>query len=119
MRVVYDGTPVADKAVATAATLVRDDDGHLVIFALADDPDEASCLEQQARRQWAGTGLELSFQTLGEVSVSRLAYLVAHEERGKLVLPTGAGALDDEAVLDLLELVARRLCSSEGGLDGY
>jgi nucleotide-binding universal stress UspA family protein len=103
MRVVYDGTPLAEKAVATAAALARNDDGHLTIFILADDPGEAARLEERVLRQVAGMRLELSFQTLTEASVSRLTYLVAHEEQGTLVLPAGAGALEDEAVLDFLD----------------
>lgn len=103
MRVVYDGTPLADKAVATAAGLAAEEDGHLVIFVLADDPDEASRLEENVRQRLEETQLELSFQTLTEASVSRLAYLVAHEERGTLILPADTEALEDEAVLDFLD----------------
>lgn len=103
MRVVYDGTSLAKKAVATAAALVKDDDGYLMIFILADDPDEASRLQEKVEQRLAETELQSSFQTLTEASVSRLAYLVAHEERGTLVLPVGAGALEDEAVLDFLD----------------
>jgi nucleotide-binding universal stress UspA family protein len=103
MRVVYDGTPLADKALAMAAALVRNDDGHMMIFALADDLEAASRLKKTAQRRLAGTGLELTFHALSEVSVSRLAHLVAHEERGTLVLPTGPETLKDEAVLDFLD----------------
>jgi nucleotide-binding universal stress UspA family protein len=103
MRVVYDGTPLADKALATAAGLAQDEDGHVMVFGLADDPDRAAHLENRVREQLEGAELEVSFQILTEASVSRLAYLVAHEERGTLLLPVGSGALEDEAVLDFLD----------------
>lgn len=103
MRVVYDGTPLAEKALATAAELARDENGHVMVFGLADDPEKASQLEERVRERLGDTELEVSFQTLTEASVSRLAYLVAHEERGTLLLPAGTRALEDEAVLDFLD----------------
>lgn len=101
MRAVYDGTPLGDKALSIAATLAED--GHLMVFVLADDPDAASRLEGAARERLKRRELELTFQTLTESSVSRLAYLVAHEERGTLVMPADPEALEDEAVLDFLD----------------
>jgi len=103
MRVVYDGTPLADRALRIGAELARDENGHLMVFVLSDDPQVASGLEEQARHTLAETELALSFQRLTEASVSRLAHLVAHEERGTLVLPAGAAALKDETVLDFLD----------------
>lgn len=102
-RVVYDGTSLAEKAVAVAVDLAKPGDGELVIFLLADDPGEASQQQEAVRVQLAGTALEPTFQTLSEASVSRLAYLVAHEEGGTLILPAEPEALEDEALLDFLD----------------
>ncbi len=102
-RVVYDGTSRADKAIAVAADLAKPGDGGLVIFLLADDPAEASQQQEAVRDQLVGTLLEPTFQTLSETSVSRLAYLVAHEEGGTLILPAEAETLEDEALLDFLD----------------
>ncbi len=109
MRVVYDGTALGDRAVAIAAELTKGDDGHdgdghLMVFVLADGPDEASRLEQRVRERLAGTEIVLSFHALTEGSASRLAYIVAHEESGTLILPVGTGALEDEAVLGFLDM---------------
>ncbi len=103
MRVVYDGSSLGDKALTTAADLTRDDDGHLMIFVLADSSDEASRLEDRARERLADPELELSFHLLTEGSVSRLAHLVSHEEGGTLVLPAGTDALEDEALFEFLD----------------
>jgi len=103
MRVVYDGTPLAEKALKTAVALGEHEDGHVRVFVLADDSDEASRLKKKVQNQLATSNVELSFQTLNEDSVSRLAYLVVHEERGTLVLPTSEHTLEDEAVLDFLD----------------
>ncbi|MEA3375847.1 MAG: universal stress protein [Chloroflexota bacterium] len=103
MRVVYDGTPLGDKAVATAAALAEGEDGHLTILLLTDEPDRASRLRMTIQERLVGTDLEAEFQTLTETSVSRLAYLVAREERGTLVLPAHGETLEDEALLGFLD----------------
>jgi len=101
MRAVYDGTSLGDRALSIAARLAED--GHLMVFILADDPDRASRLREAARERLKERDLELTFQTLTESSVSRLAHLVAHEELGTLVLPAGDESMGEEAVLDFLD----------------
>jgi hypothetical protein len=101
MRVVYDGTSLGERALSIAARLAED--GHLMIFILADGPDKASRLRDAATEHLVERELELSFQTLTESSVSRLAHLVAHEELGTLVLPADDESMEDEAVLDFLD----------------
>ena len=103
MRVVYDGTALGEKALATAAGLARDDGGQLMVFLLANGPDEAARLRDAVRQRLAGQLLEISFQSLTERSVPRLAHLIAHEEGGTLVMPAGTGALEDETVLEFLD----------------
>lgn len=101
VRVVYTGTPLAQKALSIAAKLAED--GRMLVFVLADDPDRASGLREQVREHLEGSELRLTFETLTEGSVARLAYLMAHEERGTLVLPTDVRAMKDEVLLDFLD----------------
>ena len=101
MRAVYDGTVLGEKALATASRLAED--GHLTVFVLADDDAEAERLAESAQDWVEGRELELSFQTLSQASVSRLAYLVSHEGEGTLVLPAHEGTMEDEALLDFLD----------------
>lgn len=101
MRVVYTGTPLAVKALRIGARLA--DDGELAVFVVADDSDVASRLRQEVTHELEGRQLKASFETLTEATVSRLAYLVAHEEAGTLVLPADAHAMEDEAVLQFLD----------------
>ncbi len=103
IRVVYDGTALGEKALATAADLARDDGGQLMVFLLADGPDEAARLREEVRQRLAGKLLEISIQSLTERSIPWLGHLIAHEEGGTLVMPAGSGALEDEAVLDFLD----------------
>jgi hypothetical protein len=101
VRVVYTDTELADKALTIGAQLAED--GHLMVFVLADDADEARRLQQAAEEDVAGMQLDLSFQTLTEASVSRLSYLMAHEGQGTLVLPADAHAMGEEALLEFLD----------------
>lgn len=101
MRAVYDGTALGEKALATAARLAEA--GHLTVFVLADDDAEAERLAESAQDWVEGRALELSFQTLSQASVSRLAYLVSHEGEGTLVLPAHEGTMEDEALLGFLD----------------
>jgi len=101
MRVVYTGTPLGVKALRIGARLA--DDGELAVFVVADDSDLASRLREEVTRELDGKPLTVSFETLTEATVSRLAYLVAHEAEGTLVLPADAHAMEDEAVLQFLD----------------
>lgn len=101
VRVVFDGSPLGAKALSVAAGLA--DNGELIVLLLADDPERAQDLEEQARESLDEAELEISFQTLTEASVSRLAYVVAREERGTLILPAHPGVVRDGAVLGFLE----------------
>jgi hypothetical protein len=101
MRCVYTDTPLARKALTIAARLAED--GGLMVFVLADDPERAARLREEAQEWVKGWRIELSFQTLSEASVSRLAYLMAHEGEGTLVLPSDAHTMEDEVLLDFLD----------------
>jgi nucleotide-binding universal stress UspA family protein len=101
VRVVYTDTPLAHKALSIAVRLAED--GHLMVFVLADDAEKASRLYEEAEQAVEGRQIDLSFQTLTEASVSRLAYLMAHEGEGTLVLPADAHRMEEEALLDFLD----------------
>ncbi len=100
MRVVYDGSGLAARALSVAARLAED--GDLTVFVLANDPERAEELVEQVNDLLKGSELEPTFKTLTEASVSRLAYVVAHEGPGTLVLPADPLVTADDAVLEFL-----------------
>jgi K+-sensing histidine kinase KdpD len=100
VRVVYGVAELADKALFIAARLAED--GHLMVFLLADDAEGARRLQQAAEEEVMGRDFDLSFQILTEASISRLTYLMAHEGQGTLVVPADALKMEDEALLDFL-----------------
>ena len=105
MLVVYDGSPLAQKGLATAAALVQGEDGDLTVLVLADEPDMAHRLQRQAAEWLQGRGLNVRYRPLTKLSVPRLAHIVRTEGRGTLVLPVRSALLQDEVLLALLDEV--------------
>ena len=105
MLVVYDGSPLAQKALATAAALVQGEDGDLTVLVLADDLDMAHRLQRQAAEWLQGRGVNVRYRPLTKLSVPRLAHILQTEERGTLVLPARSALLQDEVLLALLDEV--------------
>jgi len=105
MLVVYDGSPLAQKGLATAAALVQGEDGDLTVLVLADEPDMAHRLQRQAAEWLQGRGVNVRYRPLTKLSVPRLAHIVRTEGRGTLVLPARSALLQDEVLLALLDEV--------------
>ena len=103
MLVVYDGSPLAQKGLATAAALVQGEDGDLTVLVLADEPDMAHRLQRQAAEWLQGRGVNVRYRPLTKLSVPRLAHIVRTEGRGTLVLPVRSALLQDEVLLALLD----------------
>jgi nucleotide-binding universal stress UspA family protein len=101
--VVYDGSPLAQKALAAAAALVEEEEGHLTVLILADGADTAHRLQKQAAGWLQERGVEVRYRLLTKLSVPRLAHIVQMEGRGTLVLPARSALLQDEVLLALLD----------------
>jgi len=101
--VVYDGSPLAQKALAAAAPLVEEEKGHLTVLILADGADAAHRLQKQAAGWLQERGVEVRYHLLTKLSVPRLAHIVQLEGGGTLVLPARSPLLQDEALLTLLD----------------
>jgi len=99
---VYNGSPLAQKALAMAAILTREEGGHLTVLVLADDPAAAQRRQAQAAAWLQARGMEARYRLLPEPRVSSLAHLVRLERCGTLVLPARSSLLHDEAMLELL-----------------
>jgi nucleotide-binding universal stress UspA family protein len=101
--VVYDGSPLAQKALAAADALVEEEKGHLTVLILADGADTAHRLQKQAAGWLQERGVEVRYRLLTKLSVPRLAHIVQMEGRGTLVLPARSALLQDEVLLALLD----------------
>jgi nucleotide-binding universal stress UspA family protein len=101
--VVYDGSPLAHKALSAATALVQKEDGYLTVLVLADGPDTAHRLRAQAAEWLQGRRVETRYRLLTESSVPRLTHVMQREGGGTLVLPASSSLLQEEALLALLD----------------
>jgi len=100
--VVYDGSATAQKALTVAMNLDQEKNGHLVILALADDPDTAHRLSQQVETQLQAEDLTAHYRWLATTRLSHLNHVVQLERGGVLVLPADIANLQGERLLALV-----------------
>lgn len=109
LAVVYDGSPVAERALIAADTLRRqpDDDRtlaeRLIVLLLAEEPDKAQTLQSQAASRLADRGTVAHYRSLTDANVLRLADILQAENCGTLVLPARSSTLQDSILVTLLE----------------
>jgi len=103
LMVIYDGSPLAQKALATATALVQGLDSHIIIFILAGGVEAAHRAKARASEWLQKRDLMARFHSLTEASVSRLARMVRMERGGILVMPAESSLLRGEALLELLD----------------
>jgi nucleotide-binding universal stress UspA family protein len=103
LSLVYDGSPLADKALLTAAAMAKQENGHLTIFILAANPERAEDLQEQARRRLEGQDLRITYERMNKKTADKLTDLAAQARYGTIVLPAEMALMRDEAVLDFLD----------------
>jgi nucleotide-binding universal stress UspA family protein len=105
LMVIYDGSPLAQKALTTATALVQGLDSHVIVFILAEGGEAAHRAKAQASEWLHKRDLMARFLLLTGSSASRLARAVQMERGGTLVVPARSPLLKVEALLQLLDEV--------------
>jgi nucleotide-binding universal stress UspA family protein len=100
--IVYDGSPIAHKALAAAARLVRGKNGYLTVVILAEGRETGQQLQSEASRWLEEHGLEAGYRWMVDGDLHKLARLVETERCGMLVLPAHS-RLHNEMFLRLLD----------------
>jgi nucleotide-binding universal stress UspA family protein len=103
VMVVYDGSPVGRKAVASAARLAEDDDHALIVLLPAGEDKDIRTLREEVKDSVEDRDLDVSFRLLTTTSVGDLSRVVSPEECGTLVLPAPSLLLRDEMLGALLD----------------
>jgi len=103
--VMYDGSGGAQHALDAAARLARANGAHLTVLLLADAPDEAKRLEQEAAHQIESLGVHLRFHTLYQVDVHSLLRALHSEGGGLIVLSGESAVLSQETIQKLLHRI--------------
>lgn len=101
--VVYDGSALAGKALATAARLSQGKEENLLVLVAADDLAQTERLQTQAAGWLQERGMPAHFRQLTEATVSTLVRALKAEGCGTLVLPAETTLLRDEALATLVE----------------
>ena len=99
---VYDGSPLARRALAAAIFLAGAEDGPVTVV-LVDGESEVRQLQDQAAAQLHERGVQGRYLPLTRSGVPDLVDLVRVEGCGTLVLPAKSALLHDEALLALLD----------------
>jgi nucleotide-binding universal stress UspA family protein len=102
VMVVYDGSPLARKALSMGAVLAEEEGGPVTVI-VADGVEEVQRIQDEAAAQLREEEVKARYRTLTRSSVSRLAHMVHIEGCGLLVLPAKSDILEDEALLALLD----------------
>jgi nucleotide-binding universal stress UspA family protein len=105
MLAVYDGSELAEKALAAAVALTREEEEHLTVLLLADEQGACEDLRAQVDDLLPDKGLEVSYEMLTESRISRLVQLLSYGQFGAIALPARSVVMQDEAVLDFLDQV--------------
>jgi nucleotide-binding universal stress UspA family protein len=101
--VVMDGSQIAWKALAVAASLVREEDRHLAIFVLARGMDAAQQLKGEVADWLREHALVARYRLVARPSLSTLSEMVEREGCGTIVLPAQSALLESGAILVLLD----------------
>jgi len=100
--VAYDGSRMAQRALAAAIQLVQGREGYLTILLLADGPGTAQSLQAEVAERLLGQGLEARYHWVSKADVPRLCHVVRVEGGGVLVLHRDTPMLEGEALVALL-----------------
>jgi nucleotide-binding universal stress UspA family protein len=103
--VVYDGSALAQKALAAASRLVRGKNGYLTVLILADEPDAAWELQTNVAKWLRERELEARYRWLIGADVRHLPRIVDAEGCGILVLPGQRSRVQSEGLLVWLDEV--------------
>jgi nucleotide-binding universal stress UspA family protein len=102
---VYDGSTLAQKALAAAIRLVRGKNGYLTVLILADGADTAQALQTNVTKWLGERGLEARYRWLVGADVRHLPHIVGAEGCGMLVLPGQRSRVQSEGLLVWLDEV--------------
>jgi nucleotide-binding universal stress UspA family protein len=103
--VLYDGSPVAQKALIAAAQLAPIQNNQLVVLILADTPEASQQLQQEADSNLAAQGITGRYLWWRSMDGLAVLHLIRAEGCGMLVLPSDGTALNQETIFALLAQV--------------
>lgn len=98
LGVVYDGSHMSRKALASSASIIHRGDDYLIVFILANEFEQARSLQSELRNWQNQSNVEARFRWLIGKDGHKLMELIRSEDLGTLVLPGESEVLSLEAL---------------------
>jgi nucleotide-binding universal stress UspA family protein len=105
LLVVYDGSPLGQKALDVAAALMQTRTGPIHVLLLADGQMRVSGLQAAAAARLQAHDIAGRYRALTESNVPKLARAIQCEDSATLIIPVRIALFQEDALLDLLEEV--------------
>lgn len=105
LLVVYDGSPLAEKALDIAVALMETRQGPLHVLLLANGQRQAPALQAEVAAKLLRYGVEGRYQALIGSDTFKLSYAIRSVASATLVVPAKIASVCEDALLALLEEV--------------
>ncbi|MBN2392938.1 MAG: universal stress protein [Anaerolineae bacterium] len=105
LLVVYDGSPLGQKALDVAAALMRARTGPIHVLLLADGQMHVTSLHAEAAARLQAYDIEGRYRVLTESNVPKLSRAIQSEHSATLIIPAKIALFREDALLGLLEEV--------------
>ena len=103
--VIYDGSPLGQKALDIAAALMQTRAGPIHVLLLANGQMRVPGLQADVTERLKEYGIEGRYRALTESNVAKLARAIQNEASATLIIPAKITLLQEDALLSLLEEV--------------
>lgn len=101
---VYDGSPLAKKALQAALALLDEESEEeaLTVLTVGEGLEDCRRLRAEVEDELPPGDLNVRYRILSTSTAEKVAYRVRMEERGTVVLPAKKELVDNEALKELL-----------------
>lgn len=101
--VVYDGSPISQKAIMAAAQLLSEQEGYLVVIILAENFQKARELQSEIAPWLRRRGFQARYRWLVEADPDKLIQIIKIEGCGALVLPGEGEVIKGDALTEVID----------------
>ena len=105
VMVLYDGSPLARRALGTACRLLEGRARHIIVLVPAADEETVEGIKSEVSQQLRESELMPRYHVVRVPNAQRLARAIQTEPLGTLVLPVQSSALSQEELVDLMNEV--------------
>jgi nucleotide-binding universal stress UspA family protein len=105
VQLVYEGSPAARRALATAAHMAAMTGGHLTVMVVADAPEAAQRLQEEVDGRLQGQQIKGHYRQLVHPSAEELAQALRMAGGGTLIISADNPLLESEGMPALLDAI--------------